>query len=202
MLNLDGTRARDRRGPLQPLLNSSFQNYSPKCEAEPVSLLLIPQTNPPGCSQALYQGGPALLASPAFSPEHPCLHLAGSSPTAQLPSQASPSPTCSAPSTHTAPSSRTFFPSPGPTWLSKSSPSPLKAMWSTQEAETPPLYSQLLRVSWSIRLHLAGPAIAHFYFTGYKLTPAASALEWGLHLRDAGAPDNPHVLLSYHVTGG
>ena len=66
LLNLDGTRARDRRGPLQPLLNSSFQNYSPKCEAEPVSLLLIPQTNPPGCSQALYQGGPALLASPAF----------------------------------------------------------------------------------------------------------------------------------------
>ena len=77
LLNLDGPRARDRRGPLQPLLNSSFQNYSPKCKAELVSLLFIPQKNPPGWSQALYQGDPALLASPAFSPEHPCLPPGG-----------------------------------------------------------------------------------------------------------------------------
>ena len=44
---------------------------------------------------------------------------------------------------------------------------PLKATWSTQEAGTPPLCSQFLCASWSIRLHLTGPAIAYLLF--YRL---------------------------------
>ena len=115
-------------------------------KAERASLMLVPQVKAPhalqvGAKLFIRVTQPCSPPQPPL-PSTPVSHLAGSSPTALLPSQASPSPTWLARSAHATPLSRTSFPSPGPAWLSKLSTPALKTAWPTQEVGAPLLCSQ------------------------------------------------------------